>query len=286
MKAEPVDTAVPLLRAFPAYHPPPEVLLDYATGTLNAATALIVATHLALCPNCRQYVQVLEAVGGAMLAESEPMAVSAACLEAVLASLDRPETPEMPETLKAASRQEEATGFPIDVPDFNAGFRTGIATAGIPEVARRAAGEEDCLLPRPLRGYLGTGGEGESGWELLAPGVERWRLVCPGLGEDARVRPWLLRLSAGHSLPLETLRHASDAVAVMIVLTGRCMCASEPYGRGDILIHRRRQPPLRAGDAGDALLLWAETTGAWHVKRTAGEKPKPDILPDVPKDVP
>src|SRR5207245_3768 len=60
-------------------HPDDSLLIEYAAGSLDEATALLVATHLALCPDCRRPVRRAEAVGGALLesAPSEPLASDA-----------------------------------------------------------------------------------------------------------------------------------------------------------------------------------------------------------------
>jgi putative transcriptional regulator len=74
------------------HHPPEDALADYAAGTADEAEALLVATHLALCPPCRAAVERLDALGGALLdhaAEPAPFDATAA-LDAVLARLDEP----------------------------------------------------------------------------------------------------------------------------------------------------------------------------------------------------
>ena len=45
-------------------HPPEEFLLDYATGSLPDAFALILATHACMCPACHQNIRALETLGG------------------------------------------------------------------------------------------------------------------------------------------------------------------------------------------------------------------------------
>ena len=74
----------------PAHHATAERLMDYAAGASAEPTALLVATHLALCPACRREVRRLEAVGGAMLDGIEPVALQPGGLDAVLARLDEP----------------------------------------------------------------------------------------------------------------------------------------------------------------------------------------------------
>ena len=50
----------------PQHHPDEELLIEYASGSLGEAKALLVATHLALCPACRHGVAVGEAAGAAL----------------------------------------------------------------------------------------------------------------------------------------------------------------------------------------------------------------------------
>jgi putative transcriptional regulator len=76
----------------PHAHLSDDVLVDYAAGTLSQATSLLVATHLALCPDCREEVRLLEAVGGALLAERAPEAPADHLLAGCLALLDQPIT--------------------------------------------------------------------------------------------------------------------------------------------------------------------------------------------------
>lgn len=75
-------------------HPKPELLAAYADGSLSDGMSLLVASHLTFCPPCRKAVARLEALGGALLAEAEPVAPVAASLAATLARLDH-EEPEL-----------------------------------------------------------------------------------------------------------------------------------------------------------------------------------------------
>ena len=78
----------------PNHHPAEELLLDYATGAMDEPLALLVATHLALCPLCRSEVARLDALGGALLQEVEPVAISDAALRSMIGRLeDEPEAP-------------------------------------------------------------------------------------------------------------------------------------------------------------------------------------------------
>jgi len=86
--------------------PNDEVLLEYATGTLAEAPSLMVATHLALCPESRSRVGEMEAVGGAMLEEIAPSEMAASSLDSLLARLDEPEPAQSQPKHKTVSAPE------------------------------------------------------------------------------------------------------------------------------------------------------------------------------------
>ena len=78
----------------PSFHVPEDLLLAYSAGRTDEATALVVATHLTLCPKCRADNDALDAAAGAMLATGATEAVSDALLESVMQKLDEPVTAE------------------------------------------------------------------------------------------------------------------------------------------------------------------------------------------------
>jgi len=125
----------------PEHHPEAELLVDYAAGALGEAESLVVATHLALCPDCRHEVERFEAVGGAMLQEIEPAALSAASRDAVMARLD---------DVIAAPEVAAARRTP---PEALAGLK----------------------LPQPLRSYLGEAGPN---WRRVIAGLAEHQLLA------------------------------------------------------------------------------------------------------------
>ncbi|WP_264662417.1 ChrR family anti-sigma-E factor [Azospirillum canadense] len=81
----------------PAHHPGPELLFDYAAGSLREVQALLVASHLAYCADCRRQVAELEACGGVLLEEVAAEPVSDSLLDAVLATIaNAPAAPPQP----------------------------------------------------------------------------------------------------------------------------------------------------------------------------------------------
>ena len=69
----------------PTHHLEPEMLVAYAAGSAKEPLALLVASHLTLCPTCRDAVAELEAVGGALLEALPPAAVDPGAAGRVMA---------------------------------------------------------------------------------------------------------------------------------------------------------------------------------------------------------
>ena len=76
--------------ALPTHHPSDERLLDYASGAAPEPLALLVATHLALCPLCRRTARELETLGGVLLEGAAAVPLAEGSLEQMLARLDQP----------------------------------------------------------------------------------------------------------------------------------------------------------------------------------------------------
>jgi putative transcriptional regulator len=104
----------------PTHHPGDDLLIAYAAGSQEEPVALVVATHLALCPRCRKEVARLEELGGVLLEAQEPEALGEDSLKRVLARLDE-------------------------------------AAADAPARPEREITKVDPLVPRPLRDYVGDG---------------------------------------------------------------------------------------------------------------------------------
>jgi putative transcriptional regulator len=94
------------------HHPNDETLLAYAAGTLREPEAVLVATHLALCPQSRRWVRQLEDVGGHLLGELPPVEVAPDALARLMARIEADDgkaepvplagdMPELPEPLRA-----------------------------------------------------------------------------------------------------------------------------------------------------------------------------------------
>jgi putative transcriptional regulator len=70
------------------HHPTDEVLAAFTAGTLDHGQHIAVATHLVACRQCRNFVHSMEQVGGAVLSELSPAAMSNRALAEVEARLN------------------------------------------------------------------------------------------------------------------------------------------------------------------------------------------------------
>lgn len=142
-----------------------ELLMAHAAGRLPEPLALIVGTHLALCPEARSRYCRFLTLGGLILETAEPASLAPDALARLLERLDQEEP--------AAIRQSPAA-FPA-------------ATAG--PVPR---------LPRPLRDYLSPSLETQR-WRCYGHAAElELRLPTPGY------RTSLMRVRAGRQVPQHT----------------------------------------------------------------------------------
>jgi putative transcriptional regulator len=69
------------------HHPSDAALAAFASGSLDEARGVVVAVHLSLCAQCRKVVHAFEEVGGALLDDVEPAAMSAGALQRAMAAL-------------------------------------------------------------------------------------------------------------------------------------------------------------------------------------------------------
>ena len=69
------------------FHVSDDLLLSYAAGTLDEASGLLVATHLALCPHCRARNAAADALGGHLLETLPAAELSPGLMDTVLSQV-------------------------------------------------------------------------------------------------------------------------------------------------------------------------------------------------------
>ena len=131
------------------FHVSNDILVSYSAGTLDEASSLLVATHLALCPHCRARSRSADSLGGYLLDSIEESPVSSTMKDAILSRV----------------RSEPA----VDVSEAES----------LPRKTR------DAIIPDPLRGYLG-GDLDDLHWRRLAPRVQQ--ITVPTAGGRSKAR--------------------------------------------------------------------------------------------------
>jgi len=115
-----------------SHHPTEDFLLLYASGSLDEANSVLIATHLALCPSCRLINNTAELLGGELLDDIDPIEVNANSFDYVLSNLENAEL-------------EKVSTF-------------------------RDTSFNDTSLPRPLKDYMPEDGK-KIKWRWLGPGL-------------------------------------------------------------------------------------------------------------------
>lgn len=146
------------------HHISDELLLDYAMGALEESWSVAVATHLALCPDCRRRLATMEAAGGAMIEALE---------------------------CEAESAETESVAWQAMLKRIEAGNESGTKAPRKPP--------QDFVshvIPEPLRSYIGGDLE-KLKWKPLGLGAYH----LPIATDDRNISIRLLRIPAGKPVP-------------------------------------------------------------------------------------
>lgn len=181
----------------PTNHVSDELLTAYAAGSLSEAESLIVATHSAFCPLCRDGISEFEAIGATLMDELEPEEMAAGSLDFVMSKLDDDE-----------AWPENVVRHP--------------STQAAPE---KLSG--DVVLPQPLRSYVG-GDLKDVVWRPVIRGLEEAELSISSPEYNVR----LIRVAAGAAMP----QHSHQGSEYTLLLTGAYQDSSGRFARGDVQI--------------------------------------------------
>ncbi|UWR22179.1 ChrR family anti-sigma-E factor [Sulfitobacter sp. S190] len=97
------------------HHLDDATLLGYATGNLPEAFNLLVAAHISMCDDCRAAAASFDAIGGAMMGDTDAAAMTAGSFDKVLAGLDDAPLP------APASAPRVASALPAPLQDYVGG---------------------------------------------------------------------------------------------------------------------------------------------------------------------
>ncbi|MEX3007185.1 ChrR family anti-sigma-E factor [Hoeflea sp. TYP-13] len=137
-------------------------LMRYASGDLDPAFCVIVASHLAMCEGCRKAVRLAEAVGGDCLDRTEEASLSADSFARLSQMIDA-----------EAGRQTPA-----------------------PAAAKASAADIRSDVPLPLQSLIGNSLD-DVNWQWVVPGVQRHRIELAGTGSSL----FMLKIGPGRKMP-------------------------------------------------------------------------------------
>lgn len=178
----------------PEHHPAEDQLATYAGGDMAEAPALVIATHLALCPACRRQVSDYEALGGELLSDLPEEQLATDSLTKTLTRLDG--------TNAEPARPPRSISPPADDSPL------------LPQPQ----------VPQPLRDYMSQAWTARGTWRSVVPGLRTLKLKASG------AKVWMMELGAGRPIP----HHGHRGQEMVLVLSGGYHDGETGYGPGDI----------------------------------------------------
>ena len=146
------------------HHLDDSTVLAFASGALPPAFAIVASAHLQMCPTCRRKVARSQAVGGALLDEMGPVALSPGAANNLLERLD-------------AEQRNAGADKPAKPPAVHHG--------------------NDDILPPVVSSLVGSAVD-EVKWKRVGLGIATHQIE---LGENAASKLYLMKIAAGHSVP-------------------------------------------------------------------------------------
>ncbi|MAI07094.1 MAG: hypothetical protein CBC47_08195 [Alphaproteobacteria bacterium TMED87] len=115
-----------------SHHPTEELILSYASGALDEANSILIATHLSLCAQCRDVYNAAESIGGELLDDIDTAEITNTSFDEFFSSIEH---------------------FPLD-----------------PVIKPSTSIPQNTFLPNPLRDYINFS-DGKINWRWLGPGL-------------------------------------------------------------------------------------------------------------------
>ena len=144
------------------HHPNDALLLDYASGAASEPMSLLIASHVALCPICRQKVSEYETIGGAFVEECGPEVVSPGLKAETLSVLDG-----LLDAKPSAKKVQKEQSF-----------------------------GDNIRIPQPLRSYCGSNNDGEK-WQWAGFGIKK----LPLIEDNDKYDCYMLSIRSGTKVP-------------------------------------------------------------------------------------
>lgn len=179
------------------HHPCAASLMSCSAGSMPEAFAAVMASHLAMCPDCRDNLMVLDDVGIALFNGMRPEPLSSELVGTTIT--DKPTTQK---TVKATAKTKA------------------------PQRKPGGAHQNEGDVPAPLRPHVGKD-LNQAPWRWLGPGL--WQCRIP-LATRTRASLRLLKVAPGRHLPA----HGHLGQEMTLVLRGAYSDGAVTYHEGDV----------------------------------------------------
>lgn len=177
------------------HHVSEDLIMAYAAGSLAQGWSLAVATHLAMCPECRAHYERAQEIGGTLLDNQE--------------------------------LEDDPSLYDSGMEEVWARLRGKLDQPYIPtqKIQPKVSAKTSIGLPEPLRSFVGADID-ELKWKSLGKGAYQIRI--PVQDDETSVR--LLRIPAGKPVP----EHSHGGRELTLVLRGAFRDEVDMFRRGDI----------------------------------------------------
>jgi len=195
------------------HHLDDATLVRYAAGDLDEAFTVIVASHLAMCSQCRQASHDAEELGGQLLVGAEGAAVEEDAFAKLMMAIDD---------------QNHANVEGVDAQNVHP----------FPKRGAKISGD----VPLPLQRFLGSQ-VSDIKWKKIAPGISKHDIV---LDNDVPSSLYLLNIAEGQAVP----EHGHGGMEMTLILSGAYTDRFGRFGPGDVADlddHVEHQPIVEAG---------------------------------------
>ncbi|MGJ8527191.1 ChrR family anti-sigma-E factor [Maritalea sp.] len=195
------------------HHLDDATLIRYASGDLDGAFSVIVASHIAMCDTCRLAARDAEQLGGTLLEREVGDAVDQDAFLKLMAAIDTQD-------------EEHVDGeLATNIHQF-------------PKARVKLTGD----VPLPLQRFIGSQ-TSDIKWKKVAPGISKHDI---DLGKDVPSSLYLLNIESGQAVP----EHGHGGVEMTLILSGAYTDRFGRFGPGDIADldeHVDHQPIVEAG---------------------------------------
>lgn len=193
-----------------SHHLDDATLMRYAAGDLDEAFTLIVASHIAMCDQCRKAAQDAEEFGGKLLETSDVETIDDDAFAKLMANID--------------ATSDDQISVPENVHHF----------------PKRKKNVGD--VPVPLHRLIGEQLDSIK-WKKVAPGIAKHDI---DLGKDSSSSLFMLNIAEGQAVP----EHDHGGMEMTLVLSGAYNDRFGRFGPGDIADldeHMEHQPIVEVG---------------------------------------